>query len=163
MGFFTGIIIASQKEGTMGLNYFTDEQVEKLKLNQNVKHVSRKNITYQDNFKAQFIHAYNLGKPPRQIFIEAGFDIDVLGIRRIKSCTSNWKIQAKRLAGFKDTRKGGSGRPRTKHLSKDDLIKRQQAQIEYLKQERDFLLELERLAIKKEALSHKKSTKSSKG
>lgn len=163
MGFFTGIIKTNQKEGNMGLYYFAEEQVEKLKLNPNVKNVTRKSITYQDSFKSQFMKAYEAGKIPKQIFREAGFDIEVLGERRIHGASARWKVQAKRLEGFKDTRKGGSGRPSTKDLSKDEIIRRQKAQIEYLKQERDFLLELERLerlAIKKEALSRKKSTKS---
>ena len=66
------------------------------------------------------------------------------------------------LQGLKDTRKGGSGRPRTKHLTKDELIKRQQTEIIYLKQERGFLLELKRLekmAIKKEKSSSTTNTK----
>jgi len=166
MGFFTGIIKTNQKEGNMGLNYFTDEQVKKLESNPNVKNVSRKSITYKDTFKSQFIQSYNLGSLPKQIFKEAGFDIDVLGKSRIYGASCSWKLQAERPEGFKDTRKGRSGRPRTKDLSKDEIIIRQKAQIEYLKQERDFLLELERLerlAIKKETLSRTKSTKSSKG
>lgn len=149
----------------MGLNYFTDEQVETLKLNPNVKNVTHKGITYQDHFKAEFVKAYERGKSPKQIFIQAGFDIKVLGEKRIDCATSRWRKQSQRIEGFKDTRKGGSGRPRTRDLSKDEIIERQKAQIEYLKQERDFLLELERLerlAIKKETLSRKKSTKSSK-
>lgn len=149
----------------MGQYYFTDEQVEKLKQNPNVKHVSRKSITYQDHFKAEFMRAYEKGQLPKQIFYEAGFDISVLGDRRINSSTARWKKQAQRIEGFKDTRKDESGRPRTRDLSKDEIIQKQKAQIEYLKQERDFLLELERLerlAIKKETLSRKKSTKLSK-
>lgn len=150
----------------MGLYYFTDQQVEALKRNPNVKSVTNKGITYQDHFKADFVKAYERGKSPKHIFIEAGFDINVLGEKRIKGATDRWKKQSQRIEGFKDTRKGGSGRPRTRDLSKDEIIERQKAQIEYLKQERDFLLELERLeriAIKKEALSRKKSMRSSKG
>ena len=150
----------------MGQHYFTDEQVEKLKQNRNVKKVTRKSITYQDQFKAEFMRAYEKGQLPKQIFYEAGFDIMVLGEKRIESSTARWKNQSQRIEGFKDTRKERSGRSRTRELSKDEIIQRQEAQIEYLKQERDFLLELERLerlAIKKETLSRKKSTKSSKG
>lgn len=79
--------------------------------------------------------------------------------------TYRWKEQSKRLEGLNDTRKGGSGRPRIRQLTKDELIQRQKAEIDYLKQERDFLLELkrlERIGIKKEKSSHKRSMKSSK-
>jgi len=149
----------------MGLYYFTDEQVIELSKNPNVKHVSNKSITYQESFKAYYLEAYSQGKTSRAIFIEAGFNVQVLGNDRIKSSGKRWRTQSKRLEGVKDTRKGGSGRPITRDLTKDEIIERQKAQIEYLKQERDFLLELKRLerqAIKKQKSSPKTSLKSSK-
>lgn len=149
----------------MGIYYFTDEQVKELSRNPNVKNVTNKSITYQNSFKEHFILENTKGKPTREIFIEAGFNIEVLGSDRIKSSGKRWRTQSKRLEGLKDTRKGGSGRPVTKNLTQDEIIKRQKAQIEYLKQERDFLLELKRLerqAIRKQQLSPKKSLKSSK-
>ncbi len=149
----------------MGLYYFTDEQVIELSKNPNVKHVSNKSITYQETFKEHYLEAYSQGKTSRTIFSEAGFNIEVLGNDRIKSSGNRWRTQSKRLEGVKDTRKGGSGRPITRDLTKDEIIERQKAQIEYLKQERDFLLELKRLerrAIKKQKSSPKKSLRSSK-
>lgn len=150
---------------SMGIHYFTDEQVEILRHNPYIKQVSRKAITYTKAFKEYYISENEKGKLPKQIFKEAGFDVDTLGMSRIKSSDKRWRKQHQRLEGLKDTRKGESGRPRTKHLTKDEVIERQKAEIEYLKQERMFLLELkrlERLAIKKEKLSHKKNTTSSK-
>ena len=60
----------------MGKNYFTSEQVEQLKKNKYVKHVSEKSITYTEEFKEVFIDEYNLGKIPSQILIEMGFDVN---------------------------------------------------------------------------------------
>ena len=54
----------------MGKNYFTSKQVEQLKKNKYVKHVSEKLITYTEEFKEVFIDEYNLGKIPSQILIE---------------------------------------------------------------------------------------------
>ena len=149
----------------MSIHYFTDEQVKALRKNQNVKRVSRKAITYTKAFKEYFLIENAKGKLPKEIFESAEFDVDALGMSRIRSSGKRWRQQQKRLEGVKDTRKGGSGRPRTKHLSKDEIIERQKTEIEYLKQERNFLLELkrlERLAIKKEKLSLKKNMTSSK-
>jgi hypothetical protein len=149
----------------MGIYYFTDEQVLKLSRNPNVKKVSNKSITYQEAFKEHFIEANRNGKSTREIFIESGFEVEVLGVDRVDSCGKRWRVQSNRLEGLKDTRKGGSGRPRTKHLSQDEIIERQKAEIEYLKQERNFLLELKRLerqAIRKQKLSQKRSSNSSK-
>ena len=147
----------------MGIYYFTDEQVEKLRQNEHVKQVSNKGITYQESFKECFLEEYAKGKPARVIFIEAGFDIEALGSERVRAASKRWRAQSKRLEGLKDTRKGGSGRPRTRNLTQEEIIERQKAEIEYLKQERDFLLELKRLerqAIRKQQLSPKKSLKS---
>lgn len=149
----------------MGLYYFTEEQVDKLSKNPNVERISIKGITYKESFKEHFIEEYRKGKTTREIFIEAGFDLETLGTDRVDSSGKRWRAQSKRLEGLKDTRKDGLGRPRTKDLTKDEIIERQKAQIEYLKQERDFLLELKRLerqAIRKQQLSPKKSIKSSK-
>lgn len=148
----------------MSLYRFTEKEIETLKNNPNVKSVTEKAITYTKEFKEHFIREYSKGRLAREIYEESGFSVELLG-ERIKNSTYRWKQQSKRLNGLKDTRKGRSGRPRTKQLSKDELIKRQKAEIAYLKQERDFLLELkrlERIAIKKEKSSHKTNTKSSK-
>jgi hypothetical protein len=147
----------------MSIERFTREQIEQLENNPNVKKVSDKSITYTESFKERFIIEYHQGKLPNTIFEEAGFNAYVMG-ERIKQASYRWRQQSKRIEGLKDTRKGGSGRPRTRELTDAEIIRRQKAQIELLKQERDFLLELkrlERMAIKKERLSHKKSTKSS--
>lgn len=147
----------------MSIERFTPEQIKQLEKNPNVKKVSDKSITYTESFKERFITEYNRGKLPSAIFEAAGFNVHALG-DRIKQATYRWKQQTKRLEGLKDTRKGGSGRPRTRDLTDSEIIRRQKAQIELLKQERDFLLELkrlERVMIKKEGLSRKKSTKSS--
>lgn len=148
----------------MSISRFTVSQIEELRQNPNVKKVSDKAITYQDSFKEHFIIEHNKGKPPRMIFEEAGFDTTILG-KRYNKAADRWKQHVNRLEGFKDTRKDSSGRPRTKHLSQDEIIQRQRAEIEYLKQERDFLLELKRLerqAIIKQKLSPKTSSNSSK-
>lgn len=147
----------------MSVKRFSAKEIEILKQNPNVKHVTEKSITYEDHFKESFMEAYQQGKLPRMIFEDAGFNIEVLG-DRYRNAAYRWKAQAKRLEGFKDTRKTESGRPRQRTLSDKEIIERQRAEIEYLKQERDFLLELKRLerqAIKKERLSPKKNTKSS--
>ncbi len=117
----------------MGKNYFTSEQVEQLKKNRYVKHVSEKSITYTEEFKEVFINEYNSGKIPSQILIEMGFDLKVLGQSRISGISERVKKQEKRPEGFKDTRAEFSGRPRTKDLTQEELIERQKQEIELLK------------------------------
>lgn len=142
----------------MGKNYFTQEQVEILKKNKYVNNVSEKAIAYTENFKEVFNLEYNNGKLPSQILLEMGFDIKALGHSRISNISRKVRSQAVSPTGFKDTRSGNSGRRVTKELSQKELIKRQQNQIEYLKQQVEFLSDLRRL--EREAMS--KASKSKK-
>ncbi|MFA5526544.1 MAG: HTH domain-containing protein [Acholeplasmataceae bacterium] len=106
----------------MSIERFTPEQIKQLEKNPNVKKVSDKSITYTESFKERFIIEYNQGKLPNAIFEEAGFNAYVLG-ERIKQASYRWRQQSKRIEGLKDTRKGGSGRPRTRELTDAEIIK----------------------------------------
>lgn len=112
----------------MSIKRFSEYEINVLRQNPYVKNVSDKSITYDDSFKERFIEEYNKGKLPSVIFEDAGFDVRVLGDRISKS-SDRWRRQSKRLEGLKDTRKGSSGRPRTRDLTKDEIIERQRAQI----------------------------------
>lgn len=145
----------------MGKNYFTPEQVEQLRKNKYVKHVSEKAITYTEEFKEVFLLEYNLGKIPSQILTEMGFDIKVLGSSRVRKISERTKKQSLRPEGFKDTRADSSGRPRTKDLTQEELIERQKQEIEVLKAKVEFLSLLrraEREAAWKESKSKKKKS-----
>ena len=56
---------------------------EQLKCNPNVQAVSEKAITYTDEFKRHFIAENEKGKFPREIFENAGLDVELIGIKRI--------------------------------------------------------------------------------
>ena len=148
----------------MGKNYFTPEQVEELKKNKYVKHVSEKAITYTEEFKERFMLEYNSGKLPSQIITEMGFDYNVLGERRVSGLSDRIKKQSLRPEGFKDTRADNvnMGRPRTRDLSQEELIERQKQEIELLKAKVEYLSLLrraEREANWKEKSKKKKSSK----
>lgn len=103
----------------MGVNYFTDEQVEILRQNKYVKNVSNKSITYDVSLKEYFIAEYESGVPPTTIFRNAGFDTDILGQSRITAFTQRCKAQSVRIDGFKDKREDGTGedlQPKTRQL-----------------------------------------------
>jgi hypothetical protein len=145
----------------MRKNYFTSEQVEELRKNKYVKHVSEKAITYTEEFKEVLMMEYNSGKLPSQILTEMGFNYKVLGERRIATIVYNTKKQALRPEGFKDTRSTESGRPRTRDLTQEELIARQKQEIEVLKAKVEFLSLLrraEREAAWKESKSRKKKS-----
>lgn len=63
---------------------FTSEQIRVLRRNPYVKNVSEKSITYSDEFKRHFVSESLDSKTAKQIFIEAGFDPEMLGESRIR-------------------------------------------------------------------------------
>ena len=148
----------------MGKNYFTPEQVEELRKNKYVKHVSEKAITYTEEFKERFMLEYNSGKLPSQIITEMGFDYNVLGERRVSGLSDRIKKQSLRPEGFKDTRADNvnMGRPRTRDLSQEELIERQKQEIELLKAKVEYLSLLRRAEREADWKAKSKKKKSSK-
>ena len=145
----------------MGKNYFTLEQVEQLRKNKYVKHVSEKAITYTEEFKEIFILEYKSGKSPSQILTEMGFNCKVLGKTRIDNISRRVRAQSKRPEGFNDTRSTESGRPRTKGLTPEEQMERLKLENEVLKAKVEFLSLLrraERETAWKESKSKKKES-----
>ena len=143
---------------------FAKEDIDQLKANPYVKHVSEKAITYTDAFKERFLDEYHKGNTPSQIFRDCGFDVTMLGANRILGSGERWRRAEQRPEGAKDIRKGNTGRPRIRDLSDAELIAKMKNEIETLKQEREFLLELrklERQVKREDAARSKKSSKSS--
>jgi len=129
----------------MSKKLFTNEEVELLSKNKYVKNISQKGITYTDEFKQFFILESENGKLPRQIFDEAGFDIDILGIKRVKSSASRWRSSYKYggAVRLEDARKYNTGRPTTKNLSIEEKYARLEAQNKLLKAENELLKKLD--------------------
>ena len=123
----------------MGVNYFTDEQLRLLEENPYVVKVSKKSITYSEEFKELYWIDYQNGMQPIEIFKKYGFDPYALGSRRRANFTDRLKKQAARKDGFKDTRSKNSGRPSTKELSLEEQLERLKHKNEILQQENDFL------------------------
>ena len=129
----------------MSKKVFSDKDIEILSNNKYVLNVSKKAITYTNEFKIHFIAEYNKGKSSRTIFEEAGFDSDMIGFRRIDCASSRWRKAYKEngVLELDDTRRNSSGRPRKRELTKDEIIIKQNAEIEYLKSEVELLKKLE--------------------
>lgn len=143
----------------MGVNYFTKEQIKQLEMNPYVKKVSNKAITYTEEFKEIFLTMYNQGMSPSAILRELHFDVIALGESRISNLSNRIRKQSLRVEGFEDSRKDNTGRPSNKEMSIEEIIKRKNDEIEYLKQKVEFLSDLRRLereAMWKESKLRKK-------
>lgn len=128
----------------MGVNYFTDEEVEFLRKNKYVKNVSNKGITYTLEFKELFLTEYG-SKSIIQIFEDAGLPKSILGYKRIQESSYRWKKMENERCSLEDTRKNNSGRPVTRDLTPEEIIEKQNIKIESLKQEIEFLRQIRRL------------------
>lgn len=124
---------------------FSEEQMKILNKNPNVKRVSEKSITYTDQFKRAFVEAYLKGEKPKDIFQKAGFDIEIIGVKRYEQSAVRW-IRAYKSDGIialRDTRTEKSGRISNKPLSKDQIIKRQEDKINLLEEQIELLKKLD--------------------
>ncbi|MDQ0215911.1 hypothetical protein J2S13_002331 [Oikeobacillus pervagus] len=70
---------------------FSTKDINILQKNPNIQRVSERSITYTDDFKNRFIDEYQTGKFPRQIFEENGFNVEIIGIKRIEQSAYRWK------------------------------------------------------------------------
>jgi hypothetical protein len=132
-------------EAKMSNKTFTEKEIEILSNNKYVRAVSMKGITYTDEFKRIFVAENEKGKLPRVIFEEHGFDINILGIKRIKAAGNRWRTSYKNdgVCGLNDTRKENSGRPRLKELSIEEKYERLKAQNNLLKAENELLKKID--------------------
>lgn len=131
--------------GKMSIKIFTEKEIKILSNNQYVRNVSIKGITYTDEFKRIFITANENGKFPRDIFEEHGFDIDILGIERVKSAGKRWRATYRKegVCGLTDARKEKSGRSSNKELSIEQKYQRLKAQNNLLKAENELLKKID--------------------
>jgi len=129
---------------------FTEQEQDQLKCNPNVQAVSEKAITYTDEFKRHFITENEKGKLPREIFEAAGFEVELIGLERIKSSGKRWRVSY-RLAGIEglqDTRKTNSGRPLARELTLEEKFARLEAKNRLLEAENELLKKLDLLERK---------------
>ena len=129
---------------------FNDKQIKVLAKNPNVLRVSDKAITYSEEFKNRFIEENSKGILPRKIFEDNGFDIEIIGLKRIEQSAARWrkKYADMGVLGLKDSRKSNSGRPLLRELTAQEEIERLKAKISLLEIENEFLKKLDEIERK---------------
>ena len=129
---------------------FNDKKIKVLAKNPNVLRVSDKAITYSEEFKNKFIEENSKGILPRKIFEDNGFDIEIIGLKRIEQSAARWreKYADMGVLGLKDSRKSNSGRPLLRELTAQEEIERLKAKISLLEIENEFLKKLDEIERK---------------
>ncbi len=128
---------------------FNEHQMRQLDSNPNVASVSDRAIQYKAEFKIRAVQENLGGKGPSQIFIENGFDLEIIGVKKAKWSLSRWRNTYNTYGeqGFLEERrgKGSKGRPSTKDVSAEKKLEKAEARIKYLEAELELLKKLEEL------------------
>jgi transposase-like protein len=127
---------------------FTDQEKEILLKNKNILNVSDRNIKYSPEFKVKAVKEYYAGNTPQIIFLNAEFDIDLIGRKTPERCLRRWRNTYKKsgeLGLLEDQRGKGAGRPKTKELSLEEKVKYLESRNAYLEAENEFLKKLKAL------------------
>jgi len=130
----------------MSKKHFNQHEQEQLANSPYVLRVSEKSITYADEFKRVFIDQYVLGRTPREIFETSGFQVEILGMKRIEQCADRWKkaYENDGITGLADSRKEAFLRPSKQDLSPEEIIARQDAKIRLLEAQLAYVKKLDR-------------------
>ena len=127
---------------------FDLETRAKILQNQNVLRVGETQITYSPDFKVKAVRA-NLveGKSPLTIFLEAGFELDLIGSDTPKDRLKEWRAVYKQRgeeALRQDQRgKSAKGRQVEHELTVEEKLRRAEVRIRYLERENELLKKLD--------------------
>ena len=103
-------------------------------------------VTFTAEFKQLAYQEYYRGKSMREIFTDAGFDIDKLGIKRIENFRNTLIRQASEDNGFVDKRKDkGLQQPPGTEAQMMKRIRELEHRNAYLEQENEFLKKIQEL------------------
>ena len=102
------------------------------------KSVTPKTVRYTAEFMGIFREETLAGKYGGDVFRDYGLPIDAIGWQSIRQTMKNWNLKISRGQALTDQ----TGRPRTRDLTQEEIIARQQAKIEMLQQENDFLRQI---------------------
>ena len=113
----------------MAARLLSEENLEQLRKNEYVLSATPKRIIYTKTFKQFFIEKYQEGFKPTEIFKMGGFDVAVIGYKRIERASERW-ISASGVTLHKDE-------PKFERL--EVKLARQQKEIERLSSELEHL------------------------
>lgn len=87
-----GAFLYMSKSMVIGMaKYFTPQEIEILKANPNVKAVRENRLTLTYEFRLKLWHHYQNGDSLRTVFIQHGFDLQIIGTKYIRNREENFK------------------------------------------------------------------------
>ena len=122
------------------------EYVKDLNEHRYVEQATEWSVSFTAEFKQLAYDEYYRGKSMREIFTEAGFDVEKLGEKRIQNFRSHLMEKADDEAGFADKRKEKSIQaPLSTEAQMMKRIRELEHRNAYLEQENDFLKKIQEL------------------
>ena len=122
------------------------EYVKELNEHRYVEQATEWTVSFTAEFKQLAYDEYYRGKSMREIFTEAGFDVEKLGEKRIQNFRSHLMEKADDEAGFADKRKEKSIQaPLSTEAQMMKRIRELEHRNAYLEQENDFLKKIQEL------------------
>ena len=136
----------------MSIKLFTKEEIDILDQTPYVYSVTGSRVTLTREFKEIFLTAYKAGELPRTILEDHGFDINILGERRIASISYHIREEYKKYGEFHEgygprSSRGSSPMVPNQPISEKDELKQLRHEVDYLKQEIEFLKKISSIRI----------------
>jgi hypothetical protein len=137
---------------------FSKSEMKELEKNPNVLRVTEQAITYHPDFKVKAVLENIKGESPARIFMDHGFDLDIIGKGLPRKRLYQWRKiynESGEMGLTLDNRgKTKVEQSSSKELSLEEKLKKAEARIKYLEVENDFLKKLEEL--ERQAFAKKK-------
>lgn len=103
-------------------------------------------IQFTPEFKRHAYNAYHSGKSMREVFQDAGFDIEIIGVKRIENFRQSLIKKANDENGFEDERRNNSRKEaKTTESQMAKRIRELEHRNAYLEQENEFLKKIQQL------------------
>lgn len=125
----------------MSRKQFTEEQQQKLRQNPYVYSVTATRLSLTREFKELFMEACRAGGTPRKILEDNGFSVELIGERRFFSIPQHIREEFKKHGEFREgySSRSNGGNALEGHPSGGDELKQLRHEVDYLKQEMEFL------------------------
>ena len=130
----------------MNKHLLPKEYVEELNRHRYVENATEWTVSFTAEFKQLAYDEYYRGKSMREIFTEAGFDVEKLGNKRLQNFRCKLVKKASDEAGFADKRKDKSIQsPPSTEAQMMKRIRELEHRNAYLEQENEFLKKIQEL------------------
>ena len=124
-------------------NTLTEEQIKILRSSPHVRSVNEKKVTFTAEFKEEYWRLHteeNL--TPSEILGQMGIDYHMLGYSRVCGLSHNIKTEYKRYGSFANGKRRANLTEQLQKLPPDQEVKRLRMEVEYLRQEQEFIKKL---------------------